>query len=278
MLAYSSSVDGIQVSLPLQSAHALIQQHYCQPRDTYPYRDPGEFIYRRHSFRTKSNRVTRADDEVFGYHERIIGMPDSTADKARTFFEDIWQKGDYWELDTAGYERERYCAIIAALRGYRYERVLEIGCGAGAFTELLLPLTDRLSGIDVSPTAAERAARRCPSAEFHCEDVFSHDFAKDPPWDLLVMSETIYYIGWLRSFFEVTWLARDMLRSMAPGGRLLLADTQMASEPLMEPFIIRAYRDLFLSVGWVPESENIHLGEKNGVSLQTLITMLRLDS
>src|SRR5262245_27408567 len=191
-------------------------------------------------------------------------MPDSTADKARTFFEAIWQKGDYWELDTAGYERERYCAIIAALRGHQYERVLEIGCGAGAFTELLLPLADRLSGIDVAPTAVERAAKRCPSAEFHCEDVFSHDFSKDPPWDLVVMSETIYYIGWLRSFFEVTWLARDMLKSMAPGGKLVLADTQLASEPLMEPFIIRAYRDLFLSVGWVPEGENIHRGEKNG--------------
>src|SRR5215467_2897628 len=89
----------------------------------------------------------------------LLSMPDSTADKARTFFESIWQKGDYWELDTAGYERERYSAIIAALRGHQYERVLEIGCGAGAFTELLLPLADRLSGIDVAPTAVERAAK-----------------------------------------------------------------------------------------------------------------------
>ena len=34
------------------------------------------------------------------------------------------------------------------------------------------------------------------------------------PWDLVVMSGTIYYAGWLYSFFDVDWLARRLFATV----------------------------------------------------------------
>ena len=34
-----------------------------------------------------------------------------------------------------------------------------------------------------------------------------YDQQAEGPWDLVVMSETICYLGWLYSLFDVAWLA-----------------------------------------------------------------------
>ena len=197
--------------------------------------------------------------------------------KAQSFFDELWKRGDPWELETSDFERKRYARLIAMLDQSKYARILEIGCGAGAFTRLLAPMAQRLIAVDVSSSAiaAARAAQGSfKEVEFRVANVMDYDPKAEGPWDLIVMSETVYYLGWLYSFFDVTWLASELFAATRVGGELLLANTQGdAIEPLLRPSIIRTYHNLFSNVGYNIRAEEVFRGTKNGVSIEVLITL-----
>jgi SAM-dependent methyltransferase len=155
--------------------------------------------------------------------------------------------------------------------------VLEIGCGAGAFTRRLAGLADRILALDVAPSAIARArASPCgPAAvEFAVANVMDFGFRDAAPFDLIVMSETIYYLGWLYPFFDVAWLAGELFEASTEGGRLLLADTLGGGEDaLMRPPIIHSYRALFANAGYRLAAQPTFRGEKNGVGLEVLISL-----
>jgi hypothetical protein len=131
--------------------------------------------------------------------------------------------------------------------------------------------------VDVSSEAIARANRAqadLKHVEFRAGNIMDHNFREDEPWDLIVISETIYFLGWLYSFFDVSWLASEMFEATRPGGEILLANTQFETgEPLLRTSIIRTYRDLFLNVGYQLTAETIFPGEKHGVYLEVLISL-----
>ena len=196
---------------------------------------------------------------------------------AQSFFDELWKRGDPWELETSDFERKRYARLIAMLDQSKYARILEIGCGAGAFSRLLAPMAQRLIALDVSSSAiaAARAAQGSfKEVEFRVANVMDYEPKAEGPWDLIVMSETVYYLGWLYSFFDVTWLASELFAATRVGGELLLANTQGdALEPLLHPSIIRTYHNLFSNVGYNIRAEEVFRGTKNGVSIEVLITL-----
>ena len=55
--------------------------------------------------------------------------PNATHEKAQSFFEGLWKRGDPWELETSEFEQAKYADEISILAGRRYGRALEIGCG-----------------------------------------------------------------------------------------------------------------------------------------------------
>jgi hypothetical protein len=114
--------------------------------------------------------------------------------------------------------------------------------------------------------------------DYRVANIMDYDLNKGRPWDLVVMSETICYLGWLHSFFEVGWLAAELFAATRSGGRFLMANTQSGigidDEYLMRPWLIRTYRDLFLNVGYQLEVEEIFQGIKNGVNLEVLISLM----
>ena len=197
--------------------------------------------------------------------------------KAQSFFDDLWARGDPWELEASDFERERYARLIAMLDQSKYARILEIGCGAGAFSRLLAPMAQQLIALDVSSRAiaAARAAQgSIKHVEFRAANVMDYDPKAEGPWDLIVMSETIYYLGWLYSFFDVAWLASELFAATRTGGELLLANTQGdALELLLRPSIIRTYHNLFVNVGYNIRVEEVLRGTKNGVGIEVLITL-----
>jgi len=199
--------------------------------------------------------------------------------KAQNFFNDLWARGDPWELETSNWEHERYARLIAMLDKPRYRRVLEIGCGAGTFTRRLAGQADEVLALDVSSEAIARAKLAqsdLKHVEFRAGNIMEHNFRDDQPWDLIVISETIYFLGWLYSFFDVSWFASEMFEATRPGGEILLANTQFETgEPLLRTSIIRTYRDLFLNVGYELTAETIFPGEKHGVYLEVLMTLYR---
>src|SRR5437867_3259580 len=146
--------------------------------------------------------------------------------KAEAFFEDLWRRGDPWDLDTSEFEQGRLARLLALLDGRRFSCALEIGCGAGRFTRLLAPIAARVVALDISPTAIARARESMGTisgVDLRVANIMDYDLSAEGPWDLVVMSETISYLGWLYPFFDVAWLAAELFAATQDGGRLLLA-------------------------------------------------------
>ncbi len=198
-------------------------------------------------------------------------------EEARSFFERLWRQGDPWELESSEFEQARYARQVAMLQGRRYERVLEIGCGAGAFTRSLAKIADHVVGLDIAEAAVAQARTRAPAGnvDFRLANVMEFDPVAEGPWDLVVMSETVYYLGWLYSFFDVAWLAFQLFSASRDGARLLLTNAEGdVGDYLMLPWILRTYRDLFLNVGFALESEEVFHGTKHALAVKVLISLL----
>jgi SAM-dependent methyltransferase len=199
--------------------------------------------------------------------------------KAQGFFEDLWTRGDFWEFESSGYEQARCVHLLNMLDGHRYTRVLEIGCGAGYFTRLLARLADYIVALDISPAAIARgrALAAGPGViDFRVANIMDYKPRADGPWDLIVFSDTICYLGWLYPFFDVAWLAAELFAATRPGGRLLLANT-LGEEALLLPWVIRTYHDLFRNVGYRIEAEEVFRGTKKGVDFEVLMSLFIKD-
>jgi 2-polyprenyl-3-methyl-5-hydroxy-6-metoxy-1,4-benzoquinol methylase len=103
---------------------------------------------------------------------------------------------DPWHLDS-DQERARFTATTDAMvRAFgRPSTILEVGCGEGVQSEYFARHCDRLTGIDVSARAIERARRRLPSAELLVGDLDAQPWAGDSDrFDVIVACEVIYYM------------------------------------------------------------------------------------
>jgi SAM-dependent methyltransferase len=202
--------------------------------------------------------------------------------KAQSFFEDLWKRGDFWGLETSEFERAKYARQLALLEGRRYAHALEIGCGGGAFTRELRRLANRIVALDIAPAAIERARSLGGTSnmiDFRVANIMDYDPKAEGPWDLIVLSETIYYLGWLYPFFDLGWVAAQLFDATNSDGRLLMANTFGIEEDyLLRPWLIRTYRDLFINVGYHLEKEETFCGMKNNTEIEVLISLFRKSS
>ena len=192
-----------------------------------------------------------------------------------SFFDTVWRQGT-WSSDANPLNARRFDRMAEFLADRRYQRALEVGCGDGEFTRRLSGIADYVLGIDVAKEAIERA-RRCPAnrIDFRVENVMELDLRTEGPWDLVVMSETMPYLGWLYSFFDVGWLAARTRESTSPGGRLLHVITCRGVEDdwLYRPWLVLTYRDLFTNVGYEIVREERLEGVQGDTELEYLLTL-----
>lgn len=197
--------------------------------------------------------------------------------QVREFCDGLWQRGDFWNFESSQYERARCARLFTMLDGRRYTRALEIGCGAGYFTRFLAGIADQVVAFDIAPAAIARArtlGADLQTVEFRVANAMDYEWRDDGPWDLVVFSDAICYLGWLYSFFDVAWFAAELFAATRSGGRFLLANTMdEVGDKLLLPYLIRTYRDLFLNVGYRLETEEIFRGTKNGVDFEILISL-----
>lgn len=77
-------------------------------------------------------------------------------------------------------------------------RVLDLGCGAGWFSNALAAHNDILvTGVDFNPVAVERARQVAAclglSSQFHCQDMFT--YKPEEPFDLVVSLGALHHTG-----------------------------------------------------------------------------------
>jgi SAM-dependent methyltransferase len=221
-----------------------------------------------------------------GYHRPVSeAAPDGGATgfergaagrEARRFFDELWRESDPWALDDSGLDQRRYARQAELLGDRRYSRALEIGCAGGSFTRTLAPLCDELVAIDIAEAAIERARAAIddkPGVELRVANVMDLDLEREGTWDLIVITETAYYLGWKYPMYELAWLAHSLCEATRPGGRLLLANTISSDEGIMSPWLIRSYHDLFANVGYAVEQEEKMRGVKETVEFEILISL-----
>jgi SAM-dependent methyltransferase len=199
------------------------------------------------------------------------------ARKAQRALEERLGLGDGWEEELSPLDQASHARQLALLGRRRYGDVLELGCGAGLFTRELAGIADRVTAVDVAPLAIARARALGLDrgvVEFQLANVMDYDVRLAGPWDLIVMSETIYELGWLYPLFDIGWLAAELFAATREGGRLMMANTYgREAEDVVSDWLIDTCRDLLLNVGYRREAEEVVHGTRDGLEYRTLITL-----
>jgi len=110
-------------------------------------------------------------------------------------FEEMYRDfDDPWEQTTRE-ENLSYKSIVLFLcEKYNFQRVMEIGCGFGHFTNEIQKLGIDVLGIDVSETAIQKAKLKFPDGNFMCGDILEFDLYKNFKPDCIIFSEVTWYI------------------------------------------------------------------------------------
>jgi SAM-dependent methyltransferase len=174
--------------------------------------------------------------------EAVVGLPQSAPPRVapehpatgatQAEWEAFFAAEDPWDYGNA-YEQVKYDRTLELITGdgaSRPAHALEIACAEGRFTEQLAPWCDRLSAIDISQTALDRAARR--AARFSHIDYAQRDIFREGvegSYDLITCSEVLYY---LPDREAVAKLAGEVAASLKPGGRFVHAHAyQLVDSP-----------------------------------------------
>ena len=119
-------------------------------------------------------------------------------EKAKIFFEELWSQDDFWALETSAFEKKRYEALLSMINDRHYKNALEIGCGTGTFTRLLSNIVEDIVALDISSTAIDRARNYNTGngkIDYRVANIMELDLRNERKWDLVIMSETVYYLG-----------------------------------------------------------------------------------
>ena len=156
--------------------------------------------------------------EIFFERGRAIMRKSKSLDRA--YFESLYQKDeDPWNFATSPYEQAKYDHTLKALGNEPARRGLEVGCSIGVLTERLAERCERLIATDISQTALDQARRRCADlANVDFKLVASAVESFDGPFDLIVLSEVVYY--WDED--DIVQVAHRLKDAMTPDGRLLM--------------------------------------------------------
>jgi SAM-dependent methyltransferase len=136
-----------------------------------------------------------------------------------------------WHQDKTAFS-VRADIALAMLKQYQYERILDIGCGLGYFTERMrreLSAPDRenpeLTGYDISKTAVEKARGLFPCIRFEAKDILSDASGAETGFDLVVVRDIIWYVCHSMDRFITTILGLS-----SPGGLIYIGQSFPAGD------------------------------------------------
>ena len=122
----------------------------------------------------------------------------------KKYFDRAFAREDPWHYSLSDYEKDKYLRQLEAIRKScpQPQSILEVGCAEGAFTSILSEAFPGASviGVDISPTAIERAAEKYkdrPNVEFIEADasrLFRGGLPPDQCFDVIIQSESLHYL------------------------------------------------------------------------------------
>lgn len=143
-------------------------------------------------------------------------------------WEQFYADPDPYGLATSDYESQKYARTLDCIGEGPFERVLEVGCSVGVFTELLAPRCVSLLAVDISDNAIKQARER--TAAFPQVVYERRVLPMEMPsghFDLIVCSDTLFY-----------WPLEDLRQgihafenALSPGGRLVALHYTQRIEP-----------------------------------------------
>lgn len=144
---------------------------------------------------------------------------------------------DPWGLHWRGTERLRHEYVIKVLKRFLVKKpseklhALDVGCSHGDFSAQLRNIVSKVTAVDVSPTAVERAAYRHkhPGLEFLAETVPGSDLPRSS-YDLIACLEMLYYLEKddQKIFME------EVVQLLRPDGLVVVASL-VGDEPYFQP-------------------------------------------
>ena len=133
-----------------------------------------------------------------------------------------WSAAQYRKFEA---ERTRPCAELLARVPGAVARAVDLGCGPGNSTELILRRwpAARVTALDSSPDMVAAARARLPGVEVTQADLAAWD---DPgPWDLILANAVLQWVP------DHARLLPALLGRLAPGGSLAVQMPDNLDEP-----------------------------------------------
>lgn len=118
------------------------------------------------------------------------------------------------------------------------ERAIDLGCGSGRWTDLLLDRYQNVYGVDTSAVEIEMAAQRHPTATFAARDLMDVSPDQDGVHDLVFSVNTVHH---LNDHDKVLPHLRSLVK---PGGQVVIIDiTDPGGWDTLEYQVADAFRD-----------------------------------
>lgn len=139
----------------------------------------------------------------------------------------FWSDNLELKLGNLPQAQQRYTEFLAGHIPKDVKTILDVGCGTGHVSQVLLEKGYRMQAISPSPELTRLALERL-GPDFTLHQTTLEDFRGDKRFDLMLFSESYQYIPLAESFAQALALLR-------PGGYVLIADFFRTDAPGESP-------------------------------------------
>ncbi len=118
--------------------------------------------------------------------------------KVRRNFKSIYAtESDPWNIGNADSDRYNLYVDLITQNATGHEKILDIGCGFGAFLARFQGTFNKLVGVELSAEAVAKGKERFPFIQFipGSADELAGILPEDSSYDLIVCSDVIYYLN-----------------------------------------------------------------------------------
>lgn len=215
----------------------------------------------------------------------VLGMTRSTH-RPQHISDKFWQECDNSFLAPVDYYERRRAAVVRCLESVgRHRRALDVGCGDGTFTEIIVHFSEALDAFDISPSLLQRARERPGLTGRHVriKEGSLRAIPFDGSYDLVSCMGVLSCLIDDDDFHES---ARRLVELVAPGGFLLLVDTLGTVRPLLRTYKIgyvaryRA-REEYLSTflhGEMSLRQEVKIHDMSAETINSLFLLQRLSA